>query len=278
MQVKGETMGSSKWISELYFLLACRAGLAERRVGQSGKKSAVSKIHRAMLLVLVTSALAAMPVMARSQFLLSSGDPSAIAGITAPERLDLTYVRPTERTKLSNYALAAFGPRPIVLAAFSAGINQANNTPPEWNQGAEGYAKRLGSNYGILAVGSTTRYGLSEALKEDAMYYRCECRGVFPRTSHALFSTFTARRGVDGHRVFSIPALVAPYVGSTIAVYGWYHARYGAKDAFRMGNYSMLKYMAGNISLEFLYSGPHSFLHRVHMNNTHGSPEPGPNH
>jgi hypothetical protein len=178
---------------------------------------------------------------------------------------------------VSNYAYAAFGLRPMVLAAFSAGINQATNTPPEWKQGAEGYSERFGSSYGILAVGSTAHYALSEALNEDAMYYRCECRGVLPRLGHAMISTLTARRGDDGHRVFSVPALVAPYVGSTVAVYGWYPDHYGAKDAFRMGNYSMLKYMAENISLEFLYSGPHSFLHRVHMNNTHASPERGPN-
>jgi hypothetical protein len=89
-------------------------------------------------------------------------------------------------------------------------------------------------------VGATTRYGLSEAFKEDALYYRCECRGVFPRSSHAIVSILTARRGENGHRVFSVPALVAPYAGTMTAVYGWCPGRYGARDAFRMGNYSML--------------------------------------
>jgi hypothetical protein len=87
----------------------------------------------------------------------------------------------------------------------------------------------------------------------------------------------TARRGEDGHLVFSFPALVAPYAGSMTAVYGWYPNRFGAKDAFRMGNYSMLLYMGGNVSLEFFYSGPHSLLHRMHLNNMHGSPIQGPN-
>jgi hypothetical protein len=131
---------------------------------------------------------------------------------------------------------------------------------------------------GIAAVGTTTRYALSEALKEDTLYYRCECRGILPRLRHAMISTLTARRGEDGHLVFSIPALVAPYAGSMTAIYGWYPNRYGAKDAFRTGNYSLLAYMGSNIALEFLYSGPHSLLHRMHLNNTHGSPEPGPNH
>jgi hypothetical protein len=34
----------------------------------------------------------------------------------------------------------------------------------------------------------------------------------------------------------------------------------------------------GNVALEFPYSGPHSLLNRMHLNSSHGSPEPGPNH
>jgi hypothetical protein len=56
-----------------------------------------------------------------------------------------------------------------------------------------------------------------------------------------------------------------------------YPNRYGAMDAFRIGNYSMLAYVGENISLECIYSGPHSLLHRMHLNNTHGSPDKGPN-
>jgi hypothetical protein len=192
--------------------------------------------------------------------------------------MELTYVRPTQRTMISNYVFDAFGPYPIAGSAFVAGINQMSNAPPEWKQGIEGYSKRLGSDFGIAAVGTTTRYGLSEAFKEDSMYYRCECKGVLPRLSHALISTLTARRGMDGHRVFSLPALLGPYAGSMTATYGWYPSRYGAKDAFRTGNYSLLAYAGENISLEFFYSGPHSLLSRMHLNNAHGSPEPGPNH
>jgi hypothetical protein len=191
--------------------------------------------------------------------------------------MDGTYLRPAQRTKIGNYAFDAFGPYPIVGAGLAAGINQLSNAPPEWRQGALGYAKRFGSDFGIAAVGTTTRYGLAEAFREDTLYYRCECRGVIPRLRHAVLSTLTARRGQDGHRVFSFPDLVAPYAGSMTAVYGWFPDRYGAKDAFRLGNYSLLAYAGGNIALEFLYSGPHSLLSRMHLNNTHSAPDPGPN-
>jgi hypothetical protein len=133
------------------------------------------------------------------------------------------------------------------------------------------------ADYGIAAASTTTRYLLASALKEDTLYYRCECSGVFPRLRHAVVSTLTGRNGRDGHRVFSFPALAAPYAGSALAVYGWYPRRYGVEDVFRMGNYTLLESVGGNIALEFLYSGPHSLLSRMHLNNSHGSPIQGPN-
>jgi hypothetical protein len=280
MPIEGVAMKSTKWVSESHLLLACRAGLAGRRVGQLGEKPAGAKIRRAILLVLVAVGLAAIPELATAQSLLSSGDPSASSGITpsATGRLDLTYVRPTERIKVGNYAFDAFGPYPVAGAAFAAGINQWTNSPPEWGQGVEGYGKRFGSDFGIAAIGTTTRYGLAEAFREDTLYYRCECAGPFPRLRHAVISTLTGRRGQDGHRVFSISALAAPYAGSMIAVHLWYPDRFDAKDAFRMGNYSLLAYMGGNIALEFFYSGPHALISRMHLNNAHGSPDKGPNH
>jgi hypothetical protein len=132
-------------------------------------------------------------------------------------------------------------------------------------------------DFGIAAVSTTTRYGLAQAFKEDTLYYRCECTGVFPRLRHAVISTLASRRGEDGHRVFSVRALIAPYAGTMTAVYAWYPGRYDGKDALRMGNYTMLGYVGGNIGLECFYSGPHCLLHRMHLNHGHGAPDPSPN-
>jgi len=232
-------------------------------------------IHQIMRGLLVIVSLADLPVLAKAQSLLDSGDYSGPVAIRSSAHLGLTYTRPTESMKVRNYLFDAFGPYPIVGAALTAGFDQASNAPREWGRGAEGYGKRFGSDLGIAAVGTTTRYALSEAFREDALYYRCECKGVLPRLGHAVISTLTARRGEDGHRVFSFAALVAPYAGTMTAVYGWYPRRYGAKDALRMGNYNLLQYVGANIALEFLYSGPHSLLTRMHLNNGHGAPHAG---
>jgi hypothetical protein len=278
MPTEEETLTTSMRTQNSHSLLAFYGDVAGELGFRSINEPIDRKVRRVLFFLLVAAVLALLSVTSGSQSLPFAGDSSDTQASAASSQIDLTYVRPTQRIMVRNYAFDAFGPYPVAGAAIIAGIHQASNAPPEWKQGAEGYSKRFGSDYGIALVSTTTRYGLSEAFKQDAMYYRCECRGVFPRVSHALISTLTARRGNDGHRVFSFPALVAPYAGSMTAVYGWYPDRYGAKDAFRAGNYSLLVYAGGNVALEFLYSGPHSLLSRMHLNNAHGSPEPGPNH
>ena len=278
MQIGGAQMKPSRTMPKSQPLPVYLGNKAVRRSGKSITGPLGMNVKRAMLLSFVTAVLATLPIETRSQSLSSSEGLSVTERVATSSNLDLTYVRPTQKTMVINYTFDAFGPYPIVGAAFAAGINQLSNAPPEWNQGAKGFGKRFGSDFGIAVIGTTTRYGLAEAFKEDTLYYRCECSGMFPRLRHAATSTLTARRGEHGHRAFSFSALVAPYAGSMTAIYGWYPDRYGAKDAFRMGNYSILGYLGGNIALEFLYSGPHSMLTRMHLNNGHGAPDPGPNH
>jgi hypothetical protein len=95
------------------------------------------------------------------------------------------------------------------------------------------------------------------------VYYRCECKGIERRLEHVMISTVTARRGEDGHRRLSFPAIVAPYAGTLTAVYAWYPSRYGAKDALRMGNYNLLAFAGENFALEFIYGGPHTLFSRL---------------
>ena len=119
-----------------------------------------------------------------------------------------------------------------------------------------------------MAANQTAANAAVSAAQADS----ANAQDVYKRQlAHAALSTLTARQGQDGHRVFSVPALLAPYAGSFTAVYGWYPDRFGAKDAFRIGNYTLLANVGGNIGLEFIYSGPHSLLSRLHLNDAHGA-------
>jgi hypothetical protein len=208
------------------------------------------------------------------------------SSIAASMHLELAYHRPTEREKLKTYAFDTFGPYAFLGSAFSAGIAQGATAskahsagiPPDWGQGWDSYGARVGSDYGINLITQTTRYSLAEAFREDTIFYRCECAGFLHRLKHALLSTITARRGEDGHRVFSFPALAAPYAGTEAAALFWYPSRYNAVDGFRAGNYNLLAQAGMNVALEFIYGGPHTLFSHHHVpavsNTTDSHPDP----
>src|SRR5580700_2497709 len=105
--------------------------------------------------------VASMSLLARAQSLADPGDSSSTAAVTNPARPDLTYFRPTASMKLHSYVYETFGPYPIVGSAVVAGINQVDNTPPEWKQGFAGYSKRWRSDFAIAGVTTSTRYALA---------------------------------------------------------------------------------------------------------------------
>jgi hypothetical protein len=189
-----------------------------------------------------------------------------------------SYIEPSQQQKLHNYLFEAYGPYPVAWTVIVAGYHQAKRTPPDWREGWPGFGERYASDFGNSVVNNTTRFALAEALHEDTLYYRCACSGVWPRLRHSLYTTAFVHRGTDGHRAFALPVFIAPYVANMTAVYGWYPHRYGPKDAFRSGNYGLLSYVIGNISLEFLSPVLHaqrsSFLKRLHFDNRHLAAEP----
>ncbi len=175
------------------------------------------------------------------------------------------YVPPSKGKQFKDFVFDTVGPYPLAMAVFTAAIHQATDNPPAWHQGARALSQRFGSNMGITAVGNTTRYGLAALLDQDTSYYRCRCTGVPRRLAHAAFSALLARRQSDGKSIFSVPGLAAPYAATMTATFAWYPARYGAKDAFRMGNYNLLGTVGSNIAYEFIPRKVWKGLQRIHM-------------
>jgi hypothetical protein len=185
------------------------------------------------------------------------------------------YRQPTEKARLHNYISWMFSPYSLASVTFVSGLHQAEHDPPDWREGWPGFGQRMASNFGTSLANATARYALSEALQEDTLYYRCQCRGFWPRMRHAVFSAAIARRGADGHSVFGLPELVSPYAGPFASVYGWYPSRYGWKDAIRMGNHGLLDEVGTNISIEFLPSilgrRGRRWARRLHLGNPGGA-------
>ena len=244
------------------------------------------KMQRVATTLLAMAMLGVVPPLAKAQSSSGAGaqststTQSSTPSHTQPGQ---TYQKPTNGEKVRNYLFDAFGPYAIIGSAVAAGINQASGdringtgsgTPPEWGGGTGPYFQRFASNYGINITATTARYMFAQALREDTIYYRCECSGFSHRLVHSLWSTVAARHGDDGHYRFSVSNLAAPYAGTMTAALGWYPDRYEPSDGFRMGNYLLLSYAGLNVAKEFIYGGPHTLMAHTPLKGVTGSNKP----
>ncbi len=77
------------------------------------------------------------------------------------------------RQKYELFFKSASDPWPFVLTAVGAGIDQAQNSFPEYGQGVEGYAKRWGAGYTDYFTGNLLGNAvLAGILKEDPRYFQ----------------------------------------------------------------------------------------------------------
>lgn len=81
---------------------------------------------------------------------------------------------------------SASDPWPFVLSAFGAGIDQAENSFPEYGQGVQGYAKRFGAAYTDYFTGNLLGNAvLASLMKEDPRYFQ---KGTGSYTSRFLWA------------------------------------------------------------------------------------------
>ena len=120
----------------------------------------------------------------------------------------------TERNHL--YVETMVNPLGFVKAGFSAGIDQWNDKPEEWEQGASGYGKRFGNILGQYTIQRTVTFGLGSLLHEDNRYFNSGMTGVWPRTGYALSSGILARRD-NGTRRISVSQLGGVAAGAFLS-------------------------------------------------------------
>ncbi len=108
----------------------------------------------------------------------------------------------TQKQAFDLYLMDTIGPMPILGEAAGAAWGQWMNTPKAYGQGWDAFGKRFGANMGYNATRQTITYGASLPLHEDTRYFASHDSGFWPRTRHALVSTFTARHP-DGSDRFS---------------------------------------------------------------------------
>ena len=79
----------------------------------------------------------------------------------------------TAGQKYQLFFKSATDPWPFLLAGFGAGIDQADNSFPEYGQGVQGYAKRFGASYTDYFTGNFFGNAvLASLLHEDPRYFQ----------------------------------------------------------------------------------------------------------
>jgi hypothetical protein len=93
--------------------------------------------------------------------------------------------------KFHLFLKGAFDPYQFALAGLDAGIGQAENSNPGYNQGLKGYARRYGANYGDNFSGNFFGNAvLPSILHQDPRYFRLGHGSILHRTLYSISTTF----------------------------------------------------------------------------------------
>jgi hypothetical protein len=107
---------------------------------------------------------------------------------------------------------------------FLAGIGQAENSEPQYGQGAIGYAKRYGTSF---ADGTMENFWTSailpSLLHEDPRFYQMP-KGAFARRAGYAMSRIVLTRSDSGHRRFNFSEVFGSAIAAGISTYT-YHPR-----------------------------------------------------
>lgn len=98
--------------------------------------------------------------------------------LTAEQRRDL-YLQQTLTT-----------PSAYFKRMFAAGVDQMRDAPSQWPEGWGGYGERFASREGQFITANSLAALGNAKLKYEPRYDQCRCRGLWPRTRHAILRNF----------------------------------------------------------------------------------------
>jgi len=111
----------------------------------------------------------------------------------------------------------AFDPAIYPFIGFIAVVGQAQNSQPEFGQGAAGYGKRYGVAFANSTVGSfMTGAVFPSVFKQDPRYYQLVHGGFKRRAAYSLSRIFITRADL-GHSQFNSSEMVGNLVAAGVA-------------------------------------------------------------
>ena len=167
----------------------------------------------------------------------------------APSATD-PYVPLSVEEKAKVFGHRIIAPSSLAKTAFTSGINQWRDSPPEWGQGMAGYGRRYGSKTGTRAAQNAIGFVTAAALHQDPRYFRSAETGFLRRTQYAVKATFVTRND-SGQNQIAIWKIVGNYGGQAVSNI-WKPDRYhDVPDTLFQGSLSMGYDAASNLLQEF---------------------------
>jgi hypothetical protein len=115
--------------------------------------------------------------------------------------LGVTAAPAANPEKPGQYVKHTLGPKAVVMAATGAAVNQADDTPHEWGQGAAGFGRRFASGFGKHLVHKAIQYPIARLRHEEFSYHPSGKQGFGPRFSgHGHDTQDDHRRAYRGSR------------------------------------------------------------------------------
>ena len=129
---------------------------------------------------------------------------------------DTRFVPMTPKLKFQLALRTSVDPATFLGAAFLAGIDQASDVAPHYEQGASGYGKRVGAAYTGALTDILLGGGLFPTLfHQDPRYFYKGTGSKKSRMLHAMSSPFVAR-GDNGHLQMNVSSLVGDVTSSAM--------------------------------------------------------------
>jgi hypothetical protein len=131
----------------------------------------------------------------------------------------------TARQKYHLFFKSSIDPFQFVAAGVTAGLEQAQNSFPEYGQGFKGYAKRYGAAYADSFNGNFFGNAMLPALfHQDPRYFRSGQGSIPARLWYAILGSVRCK-GDNGHWQFNYSNISGNFIGGAIS-----NAYYPASD------------------------------------------------
>jgi len=152
--------------------------------------------------------------------------------------------------RIEVYRRSILNPDSVLSPALGAALAQANNEPPEWGQGADGYGTRLASGYGRLVINRTIRFGVAALDHEDPRFTPSNERGFWRRFRSASFYYLVPYTD-SGTRIPAFSRFAGAY-GAAFIANAWYpESRANAGHAMMRGSTSLAAGYTWHVFREF---------------------------